>query len=397
MKKQHTLNMATVRTVVAVMALSIFTCFSIVACSDDDDDKGVVPDNWVSIDTTPLSIGYEGGQLSLDYQLAAGVDAGVPYVVNQEEWCSGYIKDGKILIDVEVSENVHGRSASMALIYDSSHSVTLTVQQGVAPVVPVTGIDDSNIPETININDQLDLTSVVSVLPTNASFKELTFELLTGSEFVELLDDGCTIRGLDPGTATLLVKATSDDEQVGMGLTKEITVKVKGDIVYDRTNWTATGNQTYSNGKDYVYDTKADTGYPNDMFDGNKDTFFSMVKPGKTYSDGGVSYAPSSTSLTFTIDLHDNLTFNYFQWLHRNNGNKDFLQVLSVNIYASNDGNSFTKINTDALALEANNFNLQTIEIPETTCRYVKVEYLTYSSGGSTAQCSEFGLGRLIE
>ena len=73
------------------------------------------------------------------------------------------------MIDVDLSENINGRTAKMSLIYDESHQVELVVEQGKAPTVLVESIDKSAMPESININETLDLNTVVKVLPTNAS------------------------------------------------------------------------------------------------------------------------------------------------------------------------------------------------------------------------------------
>ncbi len=78
-----------------------------------------------------------------------------------KSWCSGYVKDSKIMIDVDLSENINGRTAKMSLIYDESHQVELVVEQGKAPTVLVESIDKSAMPESININETLDLNTVV--------------------------------------------------------------------------------------------------------------------------------------------------------------------------------------------------------------------------------------------
>ncbi len=39
------------------------------------------------------------------------------------------------MIDVDLSENINGRTAKMSLIYDESHQVELVVEQGKAPTV----------------------------------------------------------------------------------------------------------------------------------------------------------------------------------------------------------------------------------------------------------------------
>ena len=107
--------MKNITNILAVILL-LFAGFFITAC--DDEETVVVPDNWVTVSTDPMTIGYEGGRLSCDYVLANGLDASVVYVINHENWCSGYVKDGKILINVDLSENINGRTAKMSLIYD---------------------------------------------------------------------------------------------------------------------------------------------------------------------------------------------------------------------------------------------------------------------------------------
>lgn len=100
--------MKNITNILAVILL-LFAGFFITAC--DDEETVVVPDNWVTVSTDPMTIGYEGGSLSCDYVLANGLDASVVYVINHENWCSGYVKDGKILINVDLSENINGRTA----------------------------------------------------------------------------------------------------------------------------------------------------------------------------------------------------------------------------------------------------------------------------------------------
>lgn len=367
--------------ILAITLLLLFTGFSVVSC--DDDEAVVVPDNWVTVSTTPMTIGYEGGSLTCDYTLAAGLDATVVYIINHENWCSGYIKDGKILIDVTLSEDINGRTAKMSLIYDDNHQVELTVEQGKAPVVPVESIDKSAMPESININETLDLNTVVKVLPAKASYKKLAFTIAEGSEGLIELTEAGVVKGLAEGIAK--INAAAIDES---GVTEVLTLEIIGDIVLDRTNWTVSTFAKYSNGQNYVTDNN--TGKPEHILDGNPGTYLSMVKPGKTY---GIYVG--TTDPNFTVDMKETQTFNYFYWLHRNQ-NPSYLQVLSVDIYGSNDNVNFEKLNNETITFMENFYENQYFDIPESTCRYVKVQYRSYSSGGSSAQVAEFGLGRKL-
>lgn len=367
--------------ILAITLLLLFTGFSVVSC--DDDEAVVVPDNWVTVSTTPMTIGYEGGSLTCDYTLTAGLDATVPYIINHENWCTGYIKDGKILIDVTLSEDINGRTAKMSLIYDENHQVDLTVEQGKAPVVPVESIDKSAMPESININETLDLNTVVKVLPAKASYKKLAFTIAEGSEGLIELTEAGVIKGVAAGFAQINAAATDES-----GVTEVITLEIIGDIVLDRTNWTVSTFAKYSNGQNYVTDNN--TGKPEHILDGNPGTYLSMVKPGKTY---GIYVG--TTDPNFTVDMKETQTFNYFYWLHRNQ-NPSYLQVLSVDIYGSNDNVNFEKINNETINFMENFYKNQYFDIPESTYRYVKVQYRSYSSGGSSAQVAEFGLGRKL-
>lgn len=367
--------------ILTITLLLLFTGFSVVSC--DDDEAVVIPDNWVTVSTTPMTIGYEGGSLTCDYTLAAGLDATVPYIINHENWCTGYIKDGKILIDVTLSEDINGRTAKMSLIYDENHQVDLTVEQGKAPVVPVESIDKSAMPESININETLDLNTVIKVLPAKASYKKLAFTIAEGSEGLIELTEAGVVKGVAAGFAQ--INATATDES---GVTEVITLEIIGDIVLDRTNWTVSTFAKYSNGQNYVTDNN--TGKPEHILDGNPGTYLSMVKPGKTY---GIYVG--TTDPNFTVDMKETQTFNYFYWLHRNQ-NPSYLQVLSVDIYGSNDNVNFEKINYETINFMENFYKNQYFDIPESTYRYVKVQYRSYSSGGSSAQVAEFGLGRKL-
>ena len=130
--------MKNINNILSVILL-LFAGFFVAAC--DDEETVVVPDNWITVSTDPMTIGYEGGSLTCDYTLAKGLDASVVYIINHESWCLGYIKDSKIMIDVDLSENINGRTAKMSLIYDESHQVELVVEQGKAPTVLVESID----------------------------------------------------------------------------------------------------------------------------------------------------------------------------------------------------------------------------------------------------------------
>lgn len=365
--------------IVIMTLLLLLTGFSFVACNDDDKEI-VVPDNWVTVSTESMSIGYEGGRLTHDFTLAKGLDASAVYIINQESWCSGYIKDGKITVDVDLSENINGRTAKMFLTYDENHQVELTVEQGKAPAILATGIDKSAMPESINIYETLDLNTVIKVLPANASYKDLNFTLAEGSEAFAKLSESGVITGTAEGKVTINI-ATTDES----GITDAVTLEIIGNIKLNRDSWTVTTFAKYANGQNYV--TDGTTGKPEHILDGEAGTYLSLIKPGKSMN-GYVG----TTDPNFTVDMKEAQTFNYFYWQHRKQNN-GYLQILSVDIYGSNDNQNFTKINDEVISIVEDLYTIQYFDIPESTYRYVKVQYRSYSSGGSSAQVAEFGLG----
>lgn len=365
-----------------VTLLLLFTGFSVAACGDNEKTV-VVPDNWVTVSTDLMNIDYKGGNLTCDYVLAKELDPGVVYIINHESWCSGYIKNDKIMIDVALSGNINGRTAKMDLIYDENHQVELVVEQGKAPAVLVESIDKSAMPKSININETLDLNRVLKVLPTNASYQNLAFTLAEGSEeFIELSETG-VVKGLAVGVATINVAAVDDS-----GVKDFVTLNIIGDIRLNRDSWTVSTFAKYFDGKNYVPD--GTTGKPEDILDDKQNTYLSMIKPGKA-----INGYEGTTDPNFTVDIKEAQTFNYFYWQHRKQNN-GYLQVLSVDIYGSLDNENFTKINDEIINIIEDLYDIQYFDIPESTYRYVKVQYRSYSAGGSSAQVAEFGLGRKL-
>ncbi|GHV30160.1 hypothetical protein FACS1894177_02270 [Bacteroidia bacterium] len=181
----------------------------------------------------------------------------------------------------------------------------------------------------------------------------------------------------------------------------------------DRANWTVT-TQTAT---DYGYVVDNATGLPEHLFDDNATTFLSLAKPGKGY--GTVPVQPSGFIPSFTIDMQSAQTFDYIKWRHRGGNNYKYLRVYGVNIEISNDGTDFVKINNDIVwipniagytgSVEIADPNTYKIDIPQSTCRYIRVKLAMWSDiysgqhpdypgagsgSGSTMQIAEFGLGK---
>ena len=69
--------MKNINNILSVILL-LFAGFFVAAC--DDEETVVVPDNWITVSTDPMTIGYEGGSLTCDYTLAKGLEIGRAHV-----------------------------------------------------------------------------------------------------------------------------------------------------------------------------------------------------------------------------------------------------------------------------------------------------------------------------
>lgn len=251
----------------------------------------------------------------------------------------------------------------------------------ISSVNVVAGLDGAE----IGLGETIDLNLCTFVLPStvNEKNKKLTFTLLEG-ESVLSLDENGVIKAIGYGTARL--KATSKNN-----MSKEFSIVVKAGLTdLLRLFWTVTTSVSYG----YVPD--GTTGMAKDMFDNNNTTFFGVTKPGKTYND---CHTPADHIPYFVVDMKSAQTFNYIRWNHRTNSSYDYLRVWGIDIAGSNDGETWTDIQSDIAIPYANYSITHYLTIPESTYRYVKVMLTKWSdnSGGSTSgstmQIAEFGLG----
>ena len=115
-----------------------------------------------------------------------------------------------------------------------------------------------------------------------------------------------------------------------------------------------------------------------------------MLKPGKSYNDYS---AADDAELYFIIDLGTKATFNSFYLSHRNNTGTG-LRVQGLAFYGSRDGKAFTEI-TNNVTIPTNVIEVGYKDLPESTYRYVKVEYTLWDKiNSNSVQIGEFNLAR---
>lgn len=266
---------------------------------------------------------------------------------------------------------------------------------------PITNISLNETANEINgkellVAQEIDLASLVTILPENAADKRLKYDVLSGADYVFISEDGIltTTKGSDGVEVEIQISPL--DKELNVGVTP-CTLKFTIRSWNERANWKVTTSITYSSGKNYAPDNA--TGKPEDILDDDTTTFLSLVKPGKQY--GSDKADPEDVPLYFTVDMGMPQTFNYFIWAHRSTGNtNNYLRVWGISMFGSNDGSNFTKIGPDVIDIDYDATDEIEKEIPKSTYRYIRVQYVKWSNNsggetklGSTLQVAEFNVG----
>lgn len=100
------------------------------ACSDEDNEKASVPEDWIQGLPESVSFKVNGGEQNLEFTLAEGVDASqIAYIMPEdaESWCN--ISIGNNNINIKVPSFGYSRSANITFIYDENHRKNLEVLQ----------------------------------------------------------------------------------------------------------------------------------------------------------------------------------------------------------------------------------------------------------------------------
>ncbi|MBD0825396.1 polysaccharide lyase family 8 super-sandwich domain-containing protein [Aestuariibaculum marinum] len=131
---------------------------------------------------------------------------------------------------------------------------------------------------------------------------------------------------------------------------------------------------------------------PEYIIDGDNQTAFAFVKPGKSFGgiDAAINYEPS-----FTIDMLSVQNFSFFTFRHRTDHSSSFLRASSVAFYGSNseEGPFLPIVEDVVLATDVSEIK---VDFPQVSYRYVKLVITGWDEvSGSTIQVSEFNIGTL--
>lgn len=286
------------------------------------------------------------------------------------------------------------------IISDDNPTVTADLQLNVVNEIEVTDIvlHKSLDNATVYVGEKFPLNLIVSTLPTNVreENRKLTYTIISGAGVVSIDSDN-VLKAESVGTAEVKIESK-------YGVTKQFIINVEAaNKDYTRLFWGVNTSVLYSNGQNYV--TDGQTGKPEDMFDGKRNTFLSLVKPGKSYS--GSSGPPSGQFNSFTVDMLTPNKFKSVYWSHRSGNSYTYLRAWAFSIEGSNDGESWTTLQTGIQIPDtygaANGAVDKRYDLPlngEYEYRYVKINLTNWSdnsggaTSGSTMQISEFGLSK---
>lgn len=245
---------------------------------------------------------------------------------------------------------------------------------------PVTSIE---IPEfyrefSTGVNKRYDLGSTVTVLPENASSKYIIYK--SSDEMIATVDEYGVIETFALGDVTITIEATD-----GSGTKTECLIHVRNYSYtpLDRTGWIVTTS----------HETQVDgtvTGTAASLIDNSMTSCLVLAKPGKRN-------VPAGDTVYFIIDMQQQRSFDYFALRHRTATTYDYLRVMGVDIWGSNDGENFDPVMIGADIPNASTVVEVFVDLPVAVkYRYFKLIYAKWSTtNGETMQISNFNIGNI--
>lgn len=253
-------------------------------------------------------------------------------------------------------------------------------------------IDEITLSETsqeIDLGETLDLIPLLTITPADNT-EGVTYT--SSNPEVATVDDKGMITSKAVGETTITVSAKDHAD-----VKAELTLIVCGD--YDRTGWAV------SETSHPLFKTNSDSEKNSleSLLDGDYTTKFCMVRPDKKFGDNPNVAVGIDEAIWFVVDMGAPQTINYFRLRHSDEKTYRLRWWAFDEILVSTDGKEFTKIaenvdtNATGTGIESAN-----IEIPTTTCRYIKFyaksancfNERNHKSAGVSVQLQELYLGR---
>ena len=356
----------------------LLLCF--VACSDGDDilvasdlkiqntENGVI--SLVQFDATQIqvTVSPENADYSKNITYQSGNDN--VFTVSSTGLITA-VAPGEASLRVEVSSNPGIWAVCIIKVDKKSYPIT-TIK------IPS---DISN--KFIAINSTFDLGKNITLLPENASNKEVIF--ISSDDMIATVDDKGIVTTKALGDINISIKSTD-----GSGIESIVPLRIRNTIInnIERVDW----NVELSHAT--ITDASVN-GAPGCLIDGNLDgkteTCAILVKPGKSL--GGVTIDKAS-SVYFTVDMKVKKDYNYVQLRHRTNQSSANLRMTKTDILGSDDNVTFTPILTDVFVPIAASIKTYELDLPEiVNYRYIRVVPKGWSSSGNSMQFSDFNVG----
>lgn len=242
--------------------------------------------------------------------------------------------------------------------------------------------------QTFGLGKQIDLASLITVVPSAASDKRLKYEVTAGSASIT---DGILL-ATAPGEVEVTISPVDERLNAGVAPCKlSFTV----DTWADRSGWFVDTTVRYSDGNNFILDKG--TGFLEFLTDDDAQTFMSLLKPDKA-SYGSIRPVGEVKEVGFIVDFGSELEFDRIWWRHRI-ATTDYLnyQAFTINIYVSNDNQTFKEVQKGLyIKAETSDDTWKPVEkdIPLSKGRYVKVIYGEYHNSGSNICVGEFNIGK---
>lgn len=290
-----------------------------------------------------------------------------------------------------INGNSVGECEITIMVGGQSVSFPLTV----FPIIPrpFKQIELSTDEKEMKLREEFNLAQLVFVLPIDTDSVNDVLYFNSSDESILSVTPTGMANALAPGTVTVTITSKYTD------IVKELMVTVANFEEYSRTGWTMTASHALPIATD-----NPEKNSLNSALDGDQQTIFCLVKPGRNYGNGAnFVEVPAGDALHFTIDMKEEKNVNYFRIIHRNTLESQlFLRWRGFEkILGSNDGQNFTVVAENVQVPEWSVASQQAspdIAIPTSQYRYLRF-YAGPSnnwmdlSGGRTIQIMEIYLG----
>lgn len=280
---------------------------------------------------------------------------------------------------VGVIQTISPGEAVLKVYADNNHRVGLTCNVVVQPNW-IRTIELHQDYQNYNLltGNKFDLGGAVTIIPEKVDNPTLNY--ISSNSDVASVDENGIVTGKNVGDAEIMIQAADGGGAMTSAIV-HVVEELKGE--FPRALWEVTASHAY------VPDEKG-SGAPEAILDGSPNTFLSIRKPGKG------SETPAGETIFFTVDQIQAFPFNYFKWHHRGDNVSTNLRATEIELYGSNNGESFEVIQKGiALDPVANAATGEKIMLDKKySYRYLRFVITGYpTSNGSAVQISEIYIG----